>query len=147
MMLPSIWRNRSSLVDSSLDDFIERFFYGWPFFRTDSEISWAPRTDVHETDKEVVIDIELPGIEKKDINVTLRDNVLTVSGERRDERKRNGKDFRSVERHYGRFERSFGLPDTVDPEKISARFKNGVLTIKVAKTEEAQPKEIPVEVG
>jgi len=86
-MLPSIWRHRGSMLAPSLDDFIERFFYGWPRFKEDVETSWLPRADVNETDTEYVIDVELPGIDKKDIKVEVKNDVLTISGERKEEKK------------------------------------------------------------
>jgi len=145
-MLPEIWRNRGSLLGPSLDDFIEKFFYGWPTFDRDADYKWSPRVDIHETDKEIFIDVELPGIDKKDIKVEVKDNTLTISGERRSERKTEDAQSCRVERHYGRFERSFGLPETVDTDKVAAEYRNGVLTLTLPKTEKAIPKEIRVEV-
>lgn len=145
-MLPSIWRNRGSLAGPSLDDFIERVFYGWPKWDRETDLTWMPRVDVHETDKEVVLDVELPGMEKKDISVEVKDNVLRISGERKQERKTDAKDYSRIERHYGKFERSFGLPETIDQNKVSAEYKNGVLRLTLQKTEKALPKQINVEI-
>ena len=145
-MLPELWRNRGSLLGPSMDEFIDRFFYGWPSFITESEFAWTPRVDVHETDKEIIIDAELPGIDKKNIKVELKDNLLTISGERKEEKTTKNEECCRVERHYGKFERSFGLPDTVQSEKVNAEFKNGMLTLTLTKTEKAQPKEITIDV-
>ena len=145
-MLPSIWRNRDSILTPTLDDFVERFFYGWPRFREDMETSWSPRADVHETDTDYVIDIEIPGIDKKDIKVEVRNDVLTISGERKDEKKTKEKGYQSVERHYGKFERKFWLPETVKDENITAKYNNGVMTLILPKTEKALSREIAVEV-
>jgi len=145
-MLPTIWRNRGSLVGPSMDDFIERFFYGWPAFERESDITWSPRVDVNETDNEIIIDVELPGIDKKDVKVEIKDNVLSISGERMKEEKTENAECYRTERHYGKFERTFGLPDTVEADKVSAKYKDGVLALTLPKTEKAKPKEIAVEV-
>lgn len=145
-MLPAIGRGKSLAVGPSLDDFIEKFFYGWPRFELAAETTWAPRVDVRESDKEIVVEAELPGVEQKDIKVNVANNVLTISGERRGEEKTEKKGYSRIERHYGKFERSFGLPETVNADKVSAEFKNGVLTLTLPKTEKAKPKEINVAV-
>lgn len=145
-MLPSLWKNRGAVYGPTFDDFAEKFFYGWPRYETDGETAWLPRTDVNETDKDVVVDVELPGIDKKDVKVEVKDNTLTISGERKSERTEKGENCCVSERHYGKFERSFSLGDHVDSTKIAAAYKNGVLTITLPKTEKALPKEITVEV-
>jgi len=145
-MLPSLWRRKGSLAGPSLDDFVERFFYGWPTFEKDSDVAWIPRVDVNESDKEITIDVELPGIDRKDVKVEVRDNTLTISGERKSERKTEEENCCVAERHYGRFERSFTLTDTVDANNISAKYKDGVLSLALPKTEKAIPKEIAIEV-
>ena len=145
-MLPEIWRNRGSLLSPSSDDFVERFFYGWPTLERDNDIAWSPRVDVHETDKEIIIDLELPGIDKKDIKVEFKDNTLNISGERKYEKKSDNNECCRVERNYGKFERSFGLPNTVNTEKINAEYKNGILNITLSKTEKALPKEVNIDV-
>jgi len=145
-MLPDIWKNRGSLIAPSMDDFVERFFYGWPSFSGENDLSWSPRTDIAETDKEIVIDVELPGLNRDDIKVEVKDNTLTVTGERKQENKKENAECCRVERHYGKFERTFGLPDTVVDDKIAATYKDGVLTLTLPKTEKEIPKEIAVEV-
>ena len=145
-MLPEIFRNSGSLLAPTMDDFVEKFFYGWPRFEKETDISWSPRVDIHETDKEIIIDAELPGINKEEIKVELKNNTLTISGERKQEKKsESGNSFR-IERHYGKFERSFGLPETVLGDKVNAKFKDGILTLTLPKTEKAIPKEITVNV-
>ena len=143
-MLPSIWRNRG--MTPTLDDFVEKFFYGWPKYGEEMGTSWAPRTDVHETEKDFVIDVELPGIDKKDIKAEVKNDVLTISGERKVQRETKEKGYRSIERHFGRFERSFALPETIKAENISAKYHNGVMSLTLPKTEKALPREINVEV-
>jgi HSP20 family protein len=145
-MLPSIWRNTGLMTTPNVEDFMQRFFYHWPVTTRDEEAVWTPRVDVHETDNEVLLDVELPGIEKNDVKVEVKDGVLTISGERKLERKGKEDGYRSVERRYGRYERSFGLGETVNAEKITASYKNGVMTITLPKVEKAKPREITVEV-
>lgn len=147
MLLPSLWRDKRSVMGPSADDFIEKFFYGWPSFESDTDISWAPRVDVHETDKEIDMDVEIPGMNKKDIKVSVKNGVLTLSGERKREEKKEEKGYTKVERHYGKFERSFTLPETVDSGKISADYKDGLLKLRLPKTETAAPKEIAINVN
>ena len=145
-MLPSLWRNKRSLYRPSTEDYFDRYFYRWPSLEDETDTAWTPRVDINETDKEVTLDVELPGLEKKDVTVEVRDNTLTISGERTNEKKTDDKYCRRVERHYGKFERTFSLSDEVDANKISAKYKNGVLSLALPKTEKAIPKEINVEV-
>ena len=145
-MLPVIWRNSGSLIGPTFDDFFEKFFYGWPTIDRESDVLWSPRVDVSETDKEILLDVEVPGINKKDIKIEVKDNTLYINGERKNERKTDNTDAYRVERHYGKFERSFGLPETVDANKIAAKYKDGILKLTLPKTEKAIPKEIEVEV-
>lgn len=145
-MLPSLWRNRGSLIAPSMEDFIEKIFYGWPGIVKDTELTWIPRVDVNETDKEIILDIELPGIDKKDVKVEVKDNTLSISGERNQEKKTENAESCRVERHYGKFERTFALPDTVLTDNVSAKYKDGILILTLPKTEKAKPKEIAVEV-
>lgn len=107
---------------------------------------WAPRVDIAETDKAFEIKAEIPEVNKEDVKVTVHNGVLTIQGERRQEKEEKGKKFHRVERYYGSFTRSFTLPDNVDETKISASFKDGVLNIQIQKTEEAKPKSIEVKV-
>jgi HSP20 family protein len=144
-MLPEIWR-RGASMGPSFDDFIERFLYGWPALEQSSMASWTPRADITENDKDITIDLEVPGMKKEDIKVEVRNNVLTVSGERKQERKTHTPEGSRIERHYGRFERSFTLPDTVDDNKIEAAYQGGVLTLTLPKTAKAVKKEVQVQV-
>jgi HSP20 family protein len=145
-MLPELWNSRGTLKRPAFDDVVERFFSGWPNVEMTGEELWAPRADIHETNKEVFIDLELPGMKKDEIKIEVRNNVLTISGERKHERKTETTEGSRIERHYGKFERSFTLPETVSEDKISAGYTNGVLTLTLPKTEKALPKEITVEV-
>ena len=145
-MLPSVFKKTGYLPGPSMDDLIERLFYGWPAFEHSSTASWMPRIDVHESDKEIHIEVELAGIDKKDVKVEVKNNVLTISGERALTRKSDDKNFSRIERHYGKFERSFSLPETVNSEKLTAIFNNSVLTVAAPKTEKAITKQIEVAV-
>ncbi len=106
--------------------------------------NWHPAVDIYDQDDKVVIKAELPGVDKKDINVDLKDRVLTLRGERSHESEVKEEKFYRKERAYGKFERSFTLPAGLDPEKISADFKDGVLKIEIPKPEEEKPKKIAV---
>jgi HSP20 family protein len=97
-----------------------------------------PRTDIAETDKEVEVKIELPGIDEKDVDVALSEGVLTIKGEKKSEREEKGGDFYLTERSFGAFQRSIQLPSGVDIDKVSAEFAKGVLTVRMPKLPEAQ---------
>jgi HSP20 family protein len=107
---------------------------------------WAPRVDIAETDKAFEIKAEIPEVNKEDVKVTVHNGVLTIQGERKQEKEEEGKRFHRVERCYGSFTRCFTLPDNVDATKIGASFKDGVLNLQLQKTEEAKPKSIEVRV-
>lgn len=106
--------------------------------------SWMPRTDISEDEKEYVIRMDIPGMDKSDIKVNIQDGRITVTGERKKESTDEKKDVIRSERSYGSFYRSFSLPDTVLEEKIEASFRDGVLKLVVPKAEEMKPKSIKV---
>jgi len=108
---------------------------------------WAPSVDISETDSEYLIKAELPEVKKEDVKVTLQDGVLTIQGDRKQEKEEQGKKFHRVERSYGSFVRSFTLPDYVDDAKVKAEFKEGILNLHLPKSEKAKPKAIDVRVG
>ena len=109
-------------------------------------VAWSPVVDIEETELNYLIRAELPGLSKKKVKVVVEDGVLTLSGERDLERKVEGKTFHHIERSHGTFTRSFTLPENADAESVSANYKDGLLEIRVAKCEEAQPKSIEVRV-
>jgi len=112
---------------------------------TSSEFgTWMPAVDIRETDDALLVYAELPGIDKKDIHVDVHDGVLTISGERKYEKDVKEENVHRTERAYGRFSRSFSLPRTVDADKVDARLKDGVLEIRLPKTESAKPKAIEI---
>ncbi|MBN2569965.1 MAG: Hsp20/alpha crystallin family protein [Deltaproteobacteria bacterium] len=111
-----------------------------------TEADWAPRVDIHESEKDFVISAEIPGIGKDDIKVDIADGVLSIRGERKQEKEEKGKKFHRIERVYGSFRRSFSLPDNVDESKIKASFKDGVLSLSIPKTPEKEPKAIDIKI-
>lgn len=108
---------------------------------------WAPLVDIAEDDKEYLIKVELPEIHKDDVKVTVENGALTISGERKAEKEEKGRKFHRVERYYGRFERSFTIPDDAEAENVKAEFKDGMLRVHLAKSEKARPKQIEVKVN
>src|ERR1700732_4375446 len=109
--------------------------------------AFAPPVDVYKDEHHITLKIEVPGIDEKDIDVRIENNTLTVHGERKIEKEEKEENYRRVERQYGSFTRTFTLPNTVDPEKVTATYDKGVLNIKLAKKAEAKPKQIKVNVG
>ena len=109
--------------------------------------TFAPPVDVYEDEHSVTLKIEVPGIDEKDIDVRVENNMLTVHGERKFEKEEKEENFRRVERQYGSFTRSFTLPNTVDTDSIQANYDKGILKIQLAKKAEAKPKQIKVNVG
>jgi len=105
---------------------------------------WVPRVDIRETDDALLIQTELPGIDKKDVQLEVKDGVLMLSGERRYEKDIKEENVHRVERAYGNFSRSFSLPTNVDADKVSARMKDGVLKVQLPKRESAKPKTINI---
>ena len=117
-----------------------------PFWR--SEISWGkvPAVDVTDTGKGYEIAAELPGLNEKDVEVKFADGTLTIKGEKKEEKEEQKKDYFVSERHYGSFQRSFSVPDGIDSDKIEATFKNGVLTVTLPKTPQAQKQEKRIDI-
>ncbi len=105
---------------------------------------WAPPADMHETQNEAVIVVELPGVTEKDIRLSIADDVLTVQGEKQRLEVKDANHYRQ-ERWFGKFERAFSLPFPVDAAQAKATFRDGVLTVKLPKSEEVKPKEIKIE--
>ena len=131
-----------------MDDLFNRFsdlprnFWGEQLASSD----WTPAVDIRESDSEYLIDVELPAVAAEEVNVNVKDGVLAVTGERKYEKETEGKVHR-VERRYGRFSRSFRLPEDADESNIEAQAKNGVLHLKVHKREQVKPRAIEVKVN
>jgi HSP20 family protein len=155
---PAEWRPFDSLrreVERLFDDFGRG--WGWspirsPMFGMEPfggrERSWAraPVVDVTERENEYEVTAELPGMQEKDIELTVSDDVLTIKGEKKEEKEEKKKDYHISERRYGSFQRSLRLPDGGDANKIEANFKNGVLTVTLPKTAQAQKQAKKIEV-
>jgi HSP20 family protein len=127
-------------IDRLFDDFTR----GFPTFSTGGVAELLPNLDVTETDKQIEITAELPGLEEKDVQVNLADNVLTIRGEKKAEKEEKDKTYRLVERSYGSFVRSFELPEGVNADAIKASIDKGVLKVTVPKPAPAQVKKIDV---
>lgn len=130
-------RDPSVSLQHEMNDLIERFFndnqpLGWPAG------AFAPEVDISETDKEVRVSAELPGVDEKDLDVSVTDDSVCIKGEKKEEKDEKNGERRYVERSYGSFERRLALPSEVDPNKAKATFKKGVLTITAPKSANAQ---------
>ena len=108
---------------------------------------WSPAVDIFETESELVLKADVPDVDAKNVSIQIENGTLTLKGERKFEQEKNGKGFHRIERSYGAFVRAFSLPETVDAEKVKADYKNGVLTVTIAKKEVAKPRTINVEVS
>lgn len=140
------WRDFSSLqnrVNRLFDETLGSFTGDQEALDT---YEWAPTVDIYEEDKNYVFEADLPGFKKEDIKIDIKNNTLNISGERKSDSKVNEDNYVRVERRYGRFSRSFTLPNIVDAEKIKANYKDGVLKLTVPKKEEALPKSISIDV-
>ena len=141
-------RNRQmNDLQREVNDLFEQFF---PTRRSEGDEEsyesalWAPRVDISETDDSHLIQMDLPGVSKDDVEVTVEDGVLKIAGERKRSREETQGDYSRVERSYGRFYRSFRLGQQVDPSNIEATHENGVLTISLPKAEESRPHKIDI---
>ena len=130
---------------NQMRDLFDDFFY--PLFKEDSPRSmwgWNPKVDVYEEEGRIVFKAELPGVDKKDIEVTVKDAVLTLKGERSVDKEVKEKNYYRKERSFGKFERAFNLPGDVNAESIEADFKDGILKVSVPKPKELKTKQITV---
>jgi HSP20 family protein len=109
--------------------------------------AWAPAVDIYETEHELVVKADLPDVDPKDLDIRVENNILTIRGERKFEKKVNEENYLRVERAYGSFARSFTLANTVNTDAIKADYQNGVLTLTIPKREEAKPKQVKVNVN
>jgi HSP20 family protein len=109
--------------------------------------TWEPVVDISETPESYLVTAELPGLTKDDVNINYEDGVLTIRGEKKQEKEEKRKNYHRVERSFGAFERSFRVPSRVLVDKIEAKFKDGILNLMLPKAEEARPKEIPIKIS
>ncbi|PIV21314.1 MAG: molecular chaperone [Deltaproteobacteria bacterium CG_4_8_14_3_um_filter_45_9] len=129
-----------------MDRFWDSFSEGGLRRKTEEGGEWLPSLDIAETKNELVVKCEIPGMDPKDIDISLSDGMLTIKGEKKQEREEKEADYHLVERSYGAFTRSIRLPAEVQSDKINASYKNGVLKITLPKSEEAKKKEIKIRV-
>ncbi len=132
---------------NNVDRFINEFGWGLQPAEGLDDATWTPKVDIYETENSYVLNAELPGLTKEEINIDVNDNTLTLKGEKKFEEKVQKDSYVRVERSYGNFARSFVLSDDVDTEGITANYKEGVLELTLPKKEEAKPKEIKVEIN
>jgi HSP20 family protein len=129
-----------------LNSALDEAFGAWPGEENLPASSWLPACDVFEDKDAVKLLAELPGVRPEDVKLSVENNVLTIRGEKQQQSGDPSGRVHSLERSYGRFERSFTLPSTIDPERISASFEHGILTVTIPKAERARPRDIPVSV-
>ena len=143
---PDIWNAFDQL--SSFRDEVNRLFEG-SLFNGSSDVlnTWAPALDVYEDKDNLFVTAELPGLKKEEIEISLHENTITVSGERRNEKKYDGADTARAERFFGRFTRSLILPKAVDAARVKASYRDGILTVTLPKAETARPRQIEVSVS
>jgi len=136
---------------ASLDDMFARMpsvFGHWPRMSNDGDTAeWAPSVDISETDTEYLLKAQLPAVKREDVHVTYDDGMLTISGERRQEKEQKGEKFHRIESFHGAFSRSFSLPEAIDAGTIRAEAKDGVITVHVpkSKVEAKKPTEIKIQ--
>jgi len=127
-----------------LEDFFDDFLNTTTSSATSQAKTWLPAVDILEKEGDLILRAELPGVEENDIDLKLEGNVLTLKGERKFQEEKDRDKYHRIESYYGSFARSFTVPDTADLEKISADFKNGVLTVTVPQRPEVKPREIQI---
>ncbi|MFT5727892.1 MAG: HSP20 family protein [Desulforhopalus sp.] len=147
-LLPLKRRSTVPNVFSEMDDMVKKTWFDFPFhnLQEDMDISWSPRLDVSETENSLEIVADLPGMEKKDISVTLAENLLIIKGEKKEEKESKDKRYLTIERRCGSFYRAVRLPLEVESDKIEATFKDGVLTLSLPKSKESKQKVAQIEI-
>ncbi|HHS12998.1 MAG TPA: Hsp20/alpha crystallin family protein [bacterium] len=136
------WNPRQSLMSlpSALDD----FFRGFGLNFEEQDRIWMPIVDVAETEDAYEIKAEIPGLKKEDIKISLEEGMLTLQGEKKEEKEKEKRNYHRIERVYGAFHRSFRLPREVEADKIKARYEDGILSVVIPKSEKLKPKQIAV---
>jgi HSP20 family protein len=142
-------RDIVTAMRDEMERMFERFEHGWPrwpaLFRRDGEFA-VPDLDVRENANSIIVEAELPGVDEKDVSVTLANGMLTITGEKKHEKEEKGESYYLAERSFGSFERALRLPDTVDDAKVEAKFDKGVLKVTAAKKPEAVKAERKIEI-
>ena len=132
-----------NLLQNQMNRLFDSALQGWSDGDSNGTTSWTPAADIYESDNELVVNLDLPGVDPNMVDIRVENNVLTIRGERHLKEKQN-ENFHRVERLYGPFARAFTLSTSVDPEKIRANYKAGVLSITLPKAEAAKPKRIQI---
>lgn len=144
---PERWPSEFFGVQKEINRLLDNFFRGGVQADESFDSSyWTPAVDIAEHDNEYIVKMDLPGVNKDDVKISLESNILTIKGEKKQEREEKEKNFHRVERSYGSFQRSFTLPTSLKSDKIDAVFADGVLSVTLPKLEEAKPKQIEVKV-
>lgn len=148
-LIPYIRRNESPVRTWQEGSSLFEDFFNSPFFSSLPRLhdGWLPAVDILEKDGNLILRAEVPGLNEKDIDLKLEGNVLTLKGEKQQEKEDQDKTYHRKESFYGSFTRSFTLPESVDRDKIKADYKNGILTITIPQKPEVRPREIPVSVN
>ena len=148
-LLPLRRRGTAPNVISDMDEMIRKMWYGFPFhnIQGEAEIGWSPRLDVSETETAIEVVADLPGMEKKDIAVSLEEDLLIIKGERKEEKEKKDKQYHVVERRSGSFYRAVRLPVEVEIDKSQANFKDGVLSLTLPKCKESKKKVSRIEIS
>ncbi|MBW1713938.1 MAG: Hsp20/alpha crystallin family protein [Deltaproteobacteria bacterium] len=141
-LIPRLGRGEMQKFRSEWDGLFDRLFGRWPAW-SEEETVW-PSMDVSESKDKYTITAELPGIEEKDLDISLEGDVLTIKGEKKKEYEEKEENVHRIERSYGRFVRSLRLPGQIDPEKVKAKYKKGVLTLTIPKSKEAVGRKIEI---
>lgn len=131
-------------MEREMEDLVGTFFRDWPMPRFARQAAWAPALDMLDRKDELVLKADLPGLEQKDIEVSVEEGILTIRGERKEEKEVKEEEYYRCERWAGAFARSLALPPGLDADKIKATFKNGVLEVHLPKTKEAKGKKIAI---
>jgi len=143
------WNPFSELdrMDRTFNRMMRRALSGWPRPALEETLEWSPSADISETDKEYLIRAELPAVKKEDVKVTVDGGMITIEGERKQQKEEKGERFHQIESFYGSFSRSFALPDDANADAIRCEDKDGVLTVHIPKseTDKTKPKQITVQ--
>ena len=147
-LMPFKRRSLVPNVFSEMDDLTRKMWLGFPFrnLQEDMDVGWSPRLDVSETEDGLEIVADLPGMEKKDIQVSLDDDLLTIKGEKKEEKESKDKRYHTIERRSGSFYRAVRLPIEVKKDKVEANFKDGVLTLRLPRSKEEKRKVAQIEI-
>ncbi len=142
-LLPTLRRPNDWMATPNMR-FFDRFFDDFGLTEMSDDKQWLPTVDVSETDDQVIVRAEVPGMDKKDISITMSDGLLTIQGEKKQETEEEKENYRFVERRYGSFSRSLRVPSGVDADKIEASYKDGVLKVAIPKSESEKSRKIEI---